>query len=86
MGKKSIENLQEPNSLTPLRSVWTYELHLHEGPAEALPKKQKQKTLQKLLHNSWRAGDRAKHLQEVCRLKHRVIQKINLKYGNICLI
>lgn len=89
MGKKSIENLQEPNanSLTPSQSVWTFELDLRQGPAEALlPKDQKQKTLRKLLHGSWRAGNRAKHLQEVCRRKHHVIQKINPIYGNICLI
>ncbi|XP_037548324.1 gastrin-releasing peptide [Nematolebias whitei] len=70
MGKKSIENLQEPNtsSLTPSQSVWTFELDLREGPAEVLPKNKKQNTLQKLLHHSWRAGDSAKHLQEMSHL------------------
>lgn len=70
MGKKSVENLQEPNAdsdnLTPPHSIQTFELDQHEGPVEALqPRDQNQKTLQRLLHSSWRAGDRAKHLQEV---------------------
>uniref|UniRef100_A0A3Q3AQB1 Gastrin-releasing peptide n=1 Tax=Kryptolebias marmoratus TaxID=37003 RepID=A0A3Q3AQB1_KRYMA len=70
MGKKSTESLQEPNAdsdyLTPSQSARIFELGQPERPAGALqPKDQSQKTLQKLLHSSWRAGDREEHLQEV---------------------
>ncbi|XP_013864762.1 gastrin-releasing peptide [Austrofundulus limnaeus] len=80
MGKKSTENLQKPNAdsdyLTDPQSVRTFELDQPEGPAEALqPRDQNQKTLQRLLHSSWkRAGDRAEHLQEMSDLLHLALK------------